>query len=297
MSKAAHFQKPDNISIDPHRMGFEFNSDELPRDWLFNSPMLTTWIESLSILFPEGEQFFVDTVRYYRDQIDDPEIQKQISGFIGQEAMHSLEHKTFNSYMKEKNLPSDELDAFVGGLLGSVRKVLPKRMQLAGTCALEHITAMLANMLLEEENSEVRDNMHELMRPLWMWHAIEETEHKGVCYDLYQHVGGNYAERTFALILATSILATVLAYYHTRMQYRNGTLFKVKDVLWGLNMLYGRRGIVTKLIPEWLTYFRPGFHPWDNDNSNLVERWKDEILSHQAEKYKRAKKVSKLHAA
>jgi uncharacterized protein len=31
------------------------------------------------------------------------------------------------------------------------------------------------------------------------------------------------------------------------------------------------------LIPMYLAYFRPGFHPWDLDNQALLEGWKREL--------------------
>ena len=46
---------------------------------------------ALSALFPEGEQFFVNSTRAVRNdpKLADPALQKEISAFIGQEAMHS----------------------------------------------------------------------------------------------------------------------------------------------------------------------------------------------------------------
>lgn len=282
-AKIKQWYKPEQITITPQRMGFEFDESKIPDDWFYGNAFVTTWLETLSVLFPEGEQFFVDSVRHFRDQVSDKDIQKQISGFIGQEAMHSLEHKTLNDYMDRKGLPASELDVFVGNLLKLARKVFPERMQLSGTCALEHITAMLANIALADD--DMRENFHESIRPLWMWHAIEETEHKGVAYDLYQHIGGTYFERALGLVLATVILGGVMAYWHPRMLYKSGKLFQIRKNLWGLNKIYGPRGVVTKLIPTWLTYFKPGFHPWDDDNSELVAQWKEFVLQYADPKY------------
>lgn len=289
MTEALNWRKPDNVTITPQRMGFKFDRETLPDYWLYDSPFITTWMESLSILFPEGEQFFVDSVRAFRDQIQDKAIQKQISGFIGQEAMHSLEHVALNKYLDEKGLPAAELEGFVRNLLNLGRKIFPKRSQLAITTGLEHITAMLANLLLEDTaySQEKREQMHEAMRSVWMWHAIEETEHKGVAYDLYQHVGGTYLNRTFYMLLATTLLVLVTNYFHFRMLLASGNLFNFKDILFGIKKLYGRNGYVTKLIPIWLGYFRPGFHPWDDDNSALIERWKRQVMEAADPKYVR----------
>lgn len=78
-------------SFPVRRMDFGF--DQVPKYWFHNDPFLTHFLCNLSSLFPEGEFFFVTSIRNIRDQIDDPAMQKEISAFIGQEAMHSKEHK------------------------------------------------------------------------------------------------------------------------------------------------------------------------------------------------------------
>src|SRR5690606_41942592 len=52
------------------------------------------------------------------------------------------------------------------------------------TCALEHFTAMLAETILE--HPEMLEGMDERVLPLWLWHAVEESEHKSVAFDVYQ---------------------------------------------------------------------------------------------------------------
>ena len=64
----------------------------LPPDYYGNDAHLTTMWNALSVLFPEGERFFVDSVRRFRGRIEDPALLAEITAFIGQEAMHSKEH-------------------------------------------------------------------------------------------------------------------------------------------------------------------------------------------------------------
>jgi predicted metal-dependent hydrolase len=53
------------------------------------SPLMSHLLTALSASFPQGEHFFVETVRNVRDQISDPLLQADISAFIGQESMHA----------------------------------------------------------------------------------------------------------------------------------------------------------------------------------------------------------------
>ena len=94
-------RKTPAISITPRRMGFTFEGLEDQPYWFDNDPVLTHVLNVMSLTFPDGERFFVDSVRALRDQAKGPDRQKDISGFIGQEAMHSLEHQAFNDLIAD----------------------------------------------------------------------------------------------------------------------------------------------------------------------------------------------------
>ena len=273
---------PDNVEIKPQRMGFEFG-DNVPKYWVADNYLISHTMNALSVLFPQGEQFFVDSVRAHRDVVTDKKLKQEVRGFIGQEAMHSLEHVAMNQHVRDRGMPVDELEEHLEVVLGIAKK-LPKRHQLAITCALEHMTAMMADMLLARD--DVREDMDESMRPLWVWHAIEETEHKSVAYDVYQQAGGTYAERTFYLMFSTAALGVMASYFTTRMMLNDRKGFSLKDAVGGLWKMWGKNGTFSSLIPTWLEYFKPGYHPWDHDNSELIARFKSEIQQYIAPEYR-----------
>lgn len=281
--KTGTIRKPDHVNIKPQRMGFEFN-EQVPQYWLDNNYLLSHTMNALSVLFPQGEQFFVDAVRAYRDDITDPELKEEMRGFIGQEAMHSLEHKAMNQHVHDQGMPVEALEEHLEMVLNLTKK-LPKRHQLAITCGLEHMTAMMADMLLAR--SDVRDDMHDTMRPLWMWHAVEETEHKAVAYDVFEQVGGTYAERTFYLAFSTAALGVMATYFTTRMMLNDRANFSLKDSAKGLWRMWGKNGTFSSLVPTWLEYFKPGFHPWQHDNSELIASFKEQINAYIAPQYQK----------
>ena len=84
------------------------------------------------------------------------------------------------------------------GMKWIAKKFSPER-QLAKTCALEHFTAMLAELMLEEP--EFLEGMDQRMLPLWLWHAVEESEHKAVAFDVYADQVDNYWIRTSEMAL------------------------------------------------------------------------------------------------
>lgn len=274
-------KKPANtLTITPQRMDFDFAG--VPRHWFDNDPVLSHFLNALSLTFPDGERFFVDAVRAFRDTVKDPERQKEISGFIGQEAMHSLEHDTFNKMLaaqgyREQAEGGQKLARY---LIKQGRERLSAKKQLAATAALEHITAILANRLLKDP--ALLESMDPAVRDLWMWHAIEEIEHKAVAYDLYQDVCGDYRLRVRILLAASLALASYTSKY-TWAFLKQDNLHRNPLVLArGAWRLFGFNGLLTRTVPDFLQFLRPGFHPWQEDNSALVARWRD-VLSETAE--------------
>ena len=79
---ARNHQKPAQVDISVRRMDFAFT--DIPRYWALNDPVCTHFLNALSLTFPDGERFFVDSVRALRDRVEDKVRQKEISGFIGQ---------------------------------------------------------------------------------------------------------------------------------------------------------------------------------------------------------------------
>ena len=267
--------KPESIDIRVRRMDFQF--EDFPRYWALNDPVCTHFLNALSLTFPDGEQFFVDSVRALRDRVEDKDRQKEISAFIGQEAMHSKEHDTFNQMLEAQGYKPviDNALKLARYLLSRGRQMLSKRQMLGATAGLEHITAILAQRILRDPN--LIEGLHPKVRALWVWHAIEEIEHKAVAYDLYQDVGGTYGERSRLLLAASSGLLGYCLRYTWAFLKADGLHKNPKVLAVGLWRLFGWNGLVSGILFDYLQYFRPSFHPWQEDNSAMIARWKKTI--------------------
>lgn len=270
------------VNIPPRRLDFSFE-DSNKRYFYADDPFLSAFWLTLSALFPEGETFFVDAVRHYRKEVaDDPTLKAQVSGFIGQEAMHSKEHEAWNEMGLRFGYPTDKLDKSLGKLLGLVRKVAPPTFQLAATVCLEHYTAIIAEQLLRDENHQLRIQ-DDTSRKLWLWHALEENEHKNVAYDVYQKVSGSYAMRAGTMVPTTVIFFAVLGAFQTRMLASDKRLFDLRNNWKGLTFLFGRKGLFTRLAPQYLDFFKPGFHPSQHDTEALLDEWRDKLFGENGE--------------
>lgn len=264
---------PKHITIKPRHMNFEFNT-QIPHYWFGNDPVLTHFLNVLSITFPEGERFFLDSVRAFRDKVDDPKQQKDISGFIGQEAFHSKEHAAYNTFLASQGYQKlvNKTERVSSKLLKGGRLRFTPKEQLAITSALEHITAILAKTLLEHPKNLAMIDQH--IRPLWLWHAIEETEHKAVAYDLYRDISHEkMSEKNTVMILGTLYLVIFSSYFTWQFLKQDGVIAKQPwRVVRGYWRLLGYKGLLMPAIKEYFNYFKKDFHPWHDDNSRFLDR-------------------------
>ncbi|AJF81976.1 MULTISPECIES: metal-dependent hydrolase [Acinetobacter] len=247
----------------------DYNFEDTPRYWCNHEPSLTHYFTGLSTLFPEGESYFVRSVRALRAKAKENEIlDREIGAFIGQEAMHSKEHHAFHVSAQQYGLNPESLEKATGIVLKAIEKVFSKKWNLLVTVGLEHYTAVLVVSMMQSVNELMTDNT---IRNLWLWHSVEETEHKAVAFDLYQHLYGNgldaYIPRvaifTFSLVLITAF-STI---YHIVLMKRDKQLTNFKTWRNFFNFASKQYKV---LIPKFLEYYRFDFHPNQTDEKALV---------------------------
>jgi predicted metal-dependent hydrolase len=260
---------PKGVEIKPRRMKFAYGDS--PEHWMAGDRVLTRFMEALSMLFPEGERFFVESVARYRDQIVDPVLQKQVTAFAAQEGMHAAEHHKYN--VRAAGDRTTGYEAIAGHLRHPLaRRVLSPMNRLAITVALEHFTAMMADELLKNPAYE------KLMDPehakLWLWHAVEETEHKAVAFDVYRAVGGGYLRRASMMQLMTFLFIVASARLLAGLLWNDGSQ-KRPNLSRFIEVGFVSPGFFRNCFPAWLDYFRPSFHPWQRENSDLIQAWKE----------------------
>ena len=244
-------------------------------DWHGDGKHISAFLNSLSMLFPVGERFFMDAVRNYRDQITDPDLKKEITAFIGQEAMHGREHQEYNDALFANSPSAAKMERFVAALLKGLQDYTPHSMQLSATIALEHYTAIMAHGLLNDPR--LLANADERFQKIWNWHALEETEHKAVAFDVYKTVMGKrnplrYTERAVGLILATVILWPIVGVTYLNILREQEVLTDGKGWRQFFRFTFGEIGFFRRLIGQYFDYFKPGFHPWDHDNKHFLEQ-------------------------
>ena len=261
----------------------QFNPKAIRRHYFANSPIMSHLLTALSSTFPIGEQFFVHSVRNVRDKVKDEKLQAQITAFIGQEAMHSKAHAEFNDAWRREDYNLDRFQAWLARKNIYVKTLHPK-IQLAITCAFEHFTALLGGYILR--HPEVLSTLDDDAVKLWVWHAIEEIEHRAVAFDVYQVVYGDDKIRRMIMRSVTTGFASLTLYSATKlfMQDRKKSLPKIGGNIFGLYLL---AKMLIQMFPEYLSYYQKDFHPADIDYSKIVQYWKGRLAEdYQVESFK-----------
>jgi uncharacterized protein len=267
-----------DTKVPTRRMTFEESMRAVPRHFARDEDLISGHlIAALSSVFPDGEDYFVRSVRHFRDRITDPALKRQVAGFIGQEAVHGREHRVCNDRLAELGYPTKHYEAFTRRGLRLREWIAPAKANLAATAALEHFTATLAELVLS--NEEVRTMMGaEPLRDLFLWHALEESEHKAVAFDVYKAVGGserlrvwtmNFFRFGFVVGLSLAVLVSLLG---DRATYRPHTLRR------SWRRVRSSPVLDQRIWAQLKDYNRPDFHPDDSDTTMLVDRWRFELF-------------------
>ena len=260
------------------RIALEPAFESVPRHFAQDGDLITShFLAALSAVFPEGENFFIRSVRHYRDQITDPLLREQVSGFIGQEVVHGREHGAFNEHLATLGYPALKVDGLLRRSLEFRSRRITPIANLASTAALEHFTATLAELVMTSE--QTREAMgHDAVRDLFLWHALEESEHKAVAFDVYRAVGGGERLRivTMKIVRYMFVIGTtvqvVVSLLGDRASYRPGAL----RASW---RRFRKQPIVSRAVWEQLKeYERRGFHPHDRPTQDLIDTWREELF-------------------
>lgn len=263
---------PADLTITPRDLKLDRTTSNA-RWWHGGDPIATAYFNALSAAFPQGETFFIESVRRYRDAVEEP-LRQQITAFVQQESMHTREHVVFNRLLKGAGYDMTAMDAETRRRVDEAR-ARPPVVQLALTVALEHFTAIMAHSLLTEAQP-LPGAPDEVVR-LWQWHAIEEIEHKAVAHDTFVAATKHMSSlRRWAL--RCQIMALVsLQFWYSNFQ-RMADFFRQDGIntpgtWWRVaKYLLVKPGMMRRIFWDYLRFYRPGFHPWHRDDRKLIGR-------------------------
>lgn len=270
-------QTPDTLTVVPRDIRFATEMAQ-GQAWMAGDPVATAVFNALSLTFPDGERLFMDAVRSYRSNLSG-KLLENAKAFIAQEAIHTREHVGLNAGLDRSHYPVDEIETQIRKRLAFLRS-RGRVAMLAVTIAMEHFTAMMADLFLERP--EFWEGVPEDLARLWQWHAMEETEHKAVAFDVFQEISKTwkprqrYALRARIMMIMTVMFVSNIINYASMLLVADG-MKPWQAKLRVIGYLFGKPGLFRKSWGAYWDWYRPGFHPWHHDNSATLKVWQEKF--------------------
>ncbi len=258
------------------REQLDFGLDQdIPRYWMDNDAFKTRFFDAMSTLFPQGEKFFITSVREFRDQITDPKLAKEVRDFTRQEAQHSMVHRQYNDRLQAQGIDIAGIDKDLEqSLFVDIPKVTDAKQRLAATAALEHLTSMMCTCFFERRDLLAKSDPR--VRAMYAWHAIEEVEHKAVAYDVMVDVAKvGYLRRNIAMFSVSIGFPFTVGRILNHMLVSDGFTRTQRLKMWakGLWWFWKPTGLFPSTLGYYFSYYKPGFHPWKLREMPSYAQW------------------------
>lgn len=262
-----HGRRP---KITPRKPGLEFT--DVPKHWFGGHAIASHGVNALNLLFPDGERFFVRSVRRYLDAVDDEQLRADVQRFVEQEARHGVEHEHFFAALEAQGFViRPMLSAYKFLAFRVIERVAPPVLRLSATAALEHMTATFARLALTHT---VLDNAHPTMRSLLRWHAAEEIEHRAVAFDVLQKVDPRWSVRAAGMAVAIGTLFPFWTVFHLSLLWQDRESLSLERLRAereaAKEQMSVRREAQAGAVRD---YLRRDFHPLDEDTTPLAEAY------------------------
>lgn len=262
-------------AIIPRDLHFQISANPVRR-WFGGDIFRTLVVDGLSICLPEGERYFIRALKQAAAKLDDKTLGAEISGYAAQEAYHAREHEEYNRALKALGYDVEEMESLLRRQLRAPQDPLH---MLTATCAIEHLTSTVAT--LAQRHPEILDDAAPHYRRLWMWHALEELEHKAVALNVFKAATKDMMAWQRYLLRVIGLPATLTPFFLVFL--RNVQIYAAGDgVQTGLRFwlrfawtVLVSPGYWRRCAPMLLSYFRPDYDPRHKDDAELVRRGRE----------------------
>jgi predicted metal-dependent hydrolase len=176
----------------------DFGFDEtVPFQWLPSHPKFGLMCNAISILAIAFEKFIVVSVRRAIPLITDPAVAEEAEAFLRQEAQHAKNHrKHVAALVAQYPALRQTVDAAVASF-ARLNETESLEFQLAYTADLEATFTPIFKLMLDHDDVLFRPG-DERVASLFLWHFVEEVEHRSSALVIFDALVGNRWRRTRA---------------------------------------------------------------------------------------------------
>ena len=268
-------QSHSKLPIIPRRAKFNYDDVDNADIESGNKIISAFWV-GLSSTFPLGEAEFIRSVKLYERQITDDKLKQEVRDFAEQESHHATQHRKINKQFDSNGYDTRKVETSIEQEIKQrVSEWSPKK-RLMRTVAAEHMTAVMAHYALS--HPKALSNLPTSVRDLFLWHAIEEIEHKSVAFDVYKHCVGDMRGLRWHYVGFTFYEFPVKMFMITRFLLKDlghKSRWQERKEMW--RFLFAKNGMIGAVKHLYFQFLKKDFHPWQHDDSALVSKWKQQL--------------------
>jgi uncharacterized protein len=253
------------------------------RHWVRSDPFATAFFNALSAVFPHGETFMIRSMVAWQGRVPRP-LDEQVAAFIEQEAGHSREHVAMNKALIGAGYDVEPLERRIKGFVRFFENA-SEVTKLTATMCIEHFTAIVAAEVLKSPDH--LKGADDPLLELWLWHAVEEVEHKAVAFDVWNHVTRKWSPLRRYMTRTAAMLAITASFFVNRTLGQIELLRQDGIGFWPalkgiLRSGFGKGGLGRNVLRPWAAFFKPNFHPWHLDDRLLLAKGEAKLATIRA---------------
>ncbi len=168
------------------RPPFQFD-ESTPFQWNPANPLQGLAMNSVTFIAPAFERYIVATVRKAMPQITDPAVREEADLFLRQEAVHARAHRNHAAALVGQYPGLAEMVTAMDSSFDRLLESRPLRYHLAYVADIEATFTPIFDLLLRHRDT-LFDNGDHRVAPLFLWHFVEEIEHRCSALNIYNAV-------------------------------------------------------------------------------------------------------------
>lgn len=188
------------------KMNFAFEDYDVPFLWNEENPAFSSMANAVSFLAIGFEKMIVKMILQTKPIITDPEVAEEADAFMRQEGQHSTAHRQHvRALIRRYPGLQQTLDDVIGEFDRLTRDT-SLEYRLAYTADLEATFTSVFKLMLDNESTLFRPG-DDRVASLFIWHFVEEVEHRSSALIIFDSVVGSDLYR---MRMAPSIFGHVM---------------------------------------------------------------------------------------
>lgn len=176
------------------RVRFDFSGDDVPFNWNPRRPAFAMQCNLITFFAPGFEKFIVDATREAIPLMRDPRQAEEAQLYLRQEAQHSAAHLSHFRALTRRWPGLQETMDEVSASFDRLTATKPLAWRLGYTAVIEGTFTPYFKVFLDHED-KLFEPGDERVASLFLWHFVEEIEHRSSALMVYDAVHDSYPYR------------------------------------------------------------------------------------------------------